>query len=689
MSDGDSLNYVCDGCSLAHLPFDGDDEDTDSDLSNKANTQQYDDSNFECFNRKGLHCIHVNARSLLPKMSEMRIIANRSRAAVIAVSETWLDETVTDQEVKIDGYVITRKDRSRNGGGVCIYTRTNIAFNPRRDLESENLEAVWLEILLPKSKPILVGACYRPPKCSDFLWNFEETVTKVPPGQEVIVLGDINICWNKDTTSLGRSYKQLLNMCNYTQLIKDPTRVTDVSSTCLDHIIVSNTEKVCQSGVIPIGISDHYLTFVSRKVVRGTFNAHNTIKIRSMRNYSVEKLNVLLSEADWSGIIDNDDVDSAWSCFHDIFTNILDTIAPVKEVRIKQRTEEWMTSDILDGINERDSLLQTFKKGNDQTVYKKYCSVRNRVQRDIKRAKANYFQDKIEEYKNNSKKLWSVFKSLGYSKKGSDANVVLEIDGEICSDNSKIANFINTFYTTVASCLVKKLPQATGLYNVASEKFKNFYKSKGIKHNAFVLQPVSCEFVCKELGNLNVAKSTGLDNIPAKFLRDGAAHLCVPITSIINLSIATQKVPCQLKQARIKPLFKKNSRLEVGNYRPVAILSVVSKILEKCVYLQLQQYLKEKQLVYEFQSGFREGFSTDTCLIYLSDYIRSQTAKGNYTGMVLIDMQKAFDTVDHSILCRKLQAMGVASVQWFHSYLTGRQQLVAVNGTKSNYCDIS
>ncbi len=231
----------------------------DSGNSYDSNTQQYEDSHFECFDRKGLHCIHINARSLLPKMSELRIIAHRTRAAVIAVSETWLDESVTDQEVKIDGYVVTRNDRARSGGGVCIYTRTNVAFNPRKDIECENMEAEWLEILLPKSKPFLIGAVYRPPKCNNFLQLLEETVTRLDPGQEVIVLGDINICWVKDITSLGCSYRQLLNVSALSQLIKDPTRVTDKSSTCLDHIIVSNKEKICQSGVIPIGISDHYL----------------------------------------------------------------------------------------------------------------------------------------------------------------------------------------------------------------------------------------------------------------------------------------------------------------------------------------------------------------------------------------------------------------------------------------------
>ena len=127
-----------------------------------------------------------------------------------------------------------------------------------------------------------------------------------------------------------------------------------------------------------------------------------------------------------------------------------------------------------------------------------------------------------------------------------------------------------------------------------------------------------------------------------------------------------------LKTARVKPLYKKNRNIDVGNYRPVSILSVVSKILEKAVYVQLESYLVENNIIYEYQSGFRSSFSTETCLIHLLDHIKMKNAKGLYTGMILLDFQKAFDTVDHKILCNKLKFMGIASTEWFESYLSNR-----------------
>ena len=380
---------------------------------------------------------------------------------------------------------------------------------------------------------------------------------------------------------------------------------------------------------------------------------------------------------------------TAWSNFKSILTGIIDSVAPRKKVRIKQRTEQWMTSSILDKIRLRDNISHLIKKDNHDVSFSHFASLRNSIQKEIKKAKINYFKNKLDENMGEPRILWKYLKNLGYSaKSNSKAKIVLNIDGSLQPDTLSVCKHINTFFTSVANVLTNKLPLVSNEYGVGSDTFERFYPSKGVESINFELKHVDNDFIFGELSKLNIHKAVGLDDIAPRFLRDGATHLSPIIAHIVNLSIGSSTVPHDLKLAKVIPLFKKNSRLEVGNYRPVSLLSTISKILEKSIYVQLDHYLSTNKLLYEFQSGFRPGFSTETCLIFLTDYIRSQLDEGKYVGMLLLDVQKAFDSVNHEILCHKLEAMGIKSA-WFKSYLSNRRQLVQVDGIQSDLMQLS
>ncbi len=136
-----------------------------------------------------------------------------------------------------------------------------------------------------------------------------------------------------------------------------------------------------------------------------------------------------------------------------------------------------------------------------------------------------------------------------------------------------------------------------------------------------------------------------------------------------------------MKLAKIIQFFKKGNRCDPGNYRPISILSVASIILEIIVYKQMNEYLTKSSYIYDFQSGFRKSHSTDTSLLYLTDFIRRQVDEGNMCGMVLLDLQKALDTVHHSILLDELSVMGFwcKVIAWFNSYLSERVQRVEID----------
>ena len=205
------------------------------------------------------------------------------------------------------------------------------------------------------------------------------------------------------------------------------------------------------------------------------------------------------------------------------------------------------------------------------------------------------------------------------------------------------------------------------------------------------MKPTTEDAVLKPLKNIDISKAPGVDNLPGRFLKDGAVILAKPVTERCNLSIKSKNFPNPCKLAKLKPIFKKGSRMDPSNYNPISLLPLISKIFEKIVHDQMIEYLAQYKILYKYQSGFRTKHSTDLCLSYLNDKILKGFDNGLFTGMTQIDLQKAFDTIDHNILLEKLKAIGFCddNVNRFHSYLTDRAFLVSIENKYSAISKIS
>ena len=216
---------------------------------------QLNDPKFEVFNNKGLHLIHLNVNSLLPKIDELRNIAKCSNAAVIGITETKLDNTVYDSEVTIDGYSIVRNDRNRKGGGVACYIRSNICYS-RKTCLSDNLENIFIDLLFPKTKPISIGILYKPPRQTRFLEQMVTDFESLELNNELYILGDFNIdllfkgncILNKTQKSKNhftdflpeiKKYNEFCSIYGFKQSINCPTRITCNTSTLIDHILTN------------------------------------------------------------------------------------------------------------------------------------------------------------------------------------------------------------------------------------------------------------------------------------------------------------------------------------------------------------------------------------------------------------------------------------------------------------------
>ena len=202
----------------------------------------------------------------------------------------------------------------------------------------------------------------------------------------------------------------------------------------------------------------------------------------------------------------------------------------------------------------------------------------------------------------------------------------------------------------------------------------------------FIFKSVDAVEVICIINSLDAKKGSGPYSIPGDVLKALKANLCHPLKSIINMSFATGIYPDQLKTAKVIPIFKKGDKLLVSNYRPISLLSNINKIFEKLVYSRLYSFLELHNCIYELQFGFRARHSTQHALASLTEMVRQALDGGNFACGIFVDFQKAFDTVDHSILLKKLEHYGVRGIanNWFRSYLTNRTQYVSINGFDSS-----
>ena len=210
-------------------------------------------------------------------------------------------------------------------------------------------------------------------------------------------------------------------------------------------------------------------------------------------------------------------------------------------------------------------------------------------------------------------------------------------------------------------------------------------------HSTFTLQQISEDFVSRSISLLKTNKAIGLDKISARLLKDAVDVIAPSLTALFNLFLQTTTFPSTWKTAKVLPLFKKGDKQNVSNYRPISILPTISKILVRAVHTQFYAYLTENNLISPNQFGFRFKSSTVIAASQLSDQILHFMDNGCLTGAVFLDLAKAFDTVNHTILLQKLSSCGVddAAKAWFTSFLTNRKQVISCNDVCSEVASVS
>lgn len=343
----------------------------------------------------------------------------------------------------------------------------------------------------------------------------------------------------------------------------------------------------------------------------------------------------------------------------------------------------WITQALRKSIITKNKLYKKYKENPFLNNERKYKSYRNKLHNLLRSAERNYYQNLVSMHKGNLKKSWQIIKTI-IGKKKSDKVITnkFNINNKIVTDPIEIANKFNDFYINIDPNLASKIPSVEDNISPTSYIKHNYVNSIYLKD----VDETEIENIIRDLKN----SSPGHDGITPHILKQISGHIIKQLVHVFNLSIQTGVFPDEMKVAKVVPLFKGGDKCSISNYRPVSILSVFSKILERLMYNRIMEYVNKHEILYNYQFGFRKNYSTTMALSVLVDKIINSIEKGNYLMGLFLDFSKAFDTVNHSILLEKLDKYGLRGIthKWISNYLTNRKQFVCYNNSYSTTKDV-
>ena len=627
---------------------------------------------------------HVNIHSLPKKLDSIIDLISHHSISVLGITETGLNhERHSDELVTLPEFTCERRDSTHKlHKGVIVYIHCAIGHCVKRrlDLEVTNVECVWIEIRQFSQRPVLVGFLYRNPRhkidydqswCDDFL----HMMTKVSSCRlNLILLGDFNIDllkvqeeWIANTTALG-----------LTQLIKTPTRVEKrgplITQSLIDHIYTNSPDLIHNIFASDIGVSDHkpIICTWSCKLPPNGLKCHKYMWYHSSNKFDEDDFCADLCLANLDHLVLNsstaDNAASAWSA---AFLAIVDKHFPLRKQRIKnQPAPNWLTPEIKEAMRMRDKL----KKNKRFEEYKKQ---RNKVTDLLRKSKREYYERTVKDSKNMSQ-VWQAVNVLSNKKQLRTSKSPLQFTPD--EANSYFVSVADTIHGTSAQTL------PCCLDDTIKSNIKDFCSSKLNNSDSFTIPFLSVHDVVRLISKINNKKTMGPDTLNAKIIKYALPCISVSLTILYNRCLEEQTFPSVFKEALVIPLPKGKKPSSLDDFRPISILPILSKPLEKHLHNHLLSYMESKHLFHEYQSGFRPNHSCHTALIRMCNSWLENINDHEITGTLFLDLRKAFNCVNHEILLEKLTLylQNNNVVHFFASYLSNRSQKTIINGSLSS-----
>ena len=464
-----------------------------------------------------------------------------------------------------------------------------------------------------------------------------------------------------------------------------PTRITEKTATVIDHIYYYMGNSVSSDYSVKCGnlwcdITDHlpnYFLLLSNQN-KGNSIARPFVRIFSKSN--IEQFIKTVRDVDWNPVYQSTDVNNGYAYFENKMVSAFNECFPRKRLsRKRMKDKKWITAGIKQSIKHKNRIYKKWLKTHSHNDEENYKNYRRLLKSVIHKAKEIYYKELFNFKSNSIKQLWKNLNSVSSFRKNKTTNVlsVLNNNNNYVTDPAEISAAFNNYFCNISS----NLNNSTGINNAGT--FKKYCPSPSV--NSMYCEAVtSCE-VIRIIGALKNNKSPGYDCIGPKILKSVVDFVVNPLVHLYNMSFQQGIVPSQLKIAKVIPVFKKGDKTRIENYRPISLLSIFDKVLEKLMHKRLYEYLQKANILNDYQFGFRKHHSTSLALIDVVDSIYSHLDLDEIVMGIYVDLHKAFDTVNHDILLYKLYNYGVRGsvFSWFKDYLTNRQQFVSVSNAES------
>ena len=703
---------LSDRTSLIHL-LDNNDSEKNSEAHVIKHSPYFGEADFSklLIRKSGLCILSVNIQCINTKFDEFQSFINRMNLtnpiSVICLQECWLRDVDNVTMFNLDDYeLFSQPNQCCAHGGLIIYVHKqfscNVLTNVKTNSSGWEYMCVQLSHNKPRSKKYILCNIYRRPNeivedINTFAMELSSFLVKVKNlNRPVYVCGDYNIDLLK--VKINKHYCRYFDEIisnGFFPKITLPTRIADHSSTLIDNIFTNNIDETGKSGILLNNISDHQIIFTYIENMSYIMEVPKYIEIerndpRSMQNFvrELEELNIY----DQLETPLNTNPQENYATFLNMVNIAKNKHLPKKVVRFnkkKHKKTKWLTNAILKSINTKDTMYKTLIKTNieDEVNYvnlkTEFNNYKKILRRSINEAKRLYYSRTFELYKNNIKQTWSVIKNTLQKNVRCPDSTKFVLNNHIITNLDEIANEFNKYFVNIGKSLSDQIQSVT-----TSEDYLLEHNKPDTTFNFVSVNEVYIDNVINKLKNTS---SYGYDNISNKHIKYARNILTKPLTLLINQCLHTGIYPSQLKLSRVKPLHKAGDKTQFGNYRPISLLPSLSKIFERVIFDQLLAYFTNNSLLCVNQFGFRPEHSTELAALKLVNSLIAQMDSNNVPVNIYIDLSKAFDTLNHSILLSKLEYYGITgrSYDLLKNYLSNRSQYVEFNGHISNTLPIS